>query len=225
MSTAEFTWPSQPSPQLTNALLSLTSSIQRLGLSRAALSSHEVTIKALWGFRDAVGAEISMGSHIWGRELAQLLWDLTFLQQLPSARLGERVEAEDPLARALSRLWLQVGHIRFRCPTHNPVPQLRSSTPEEILTKLTVHVDHTIDQYLLRSQTLLASLLIPITPSQKAIENGNGVPLASTARMKPTVLLPFGAPESDQDFKPAMETVKPSTRFGLLLVGGTAVIQ
>lgn len=53
--------------------------------------------------------------------------------------------------------------------------------------------------------------------------NGNTEIATTTPKMNATALLPFGPPKADQDFQPAIETVKPSTRFGLLLVGSTTM--
>ncbi|KAJ7225342.1 Vps51/Vps67 domain-containing protein [Mycena pura] len=67
--------------------------------------------------------------------------------------------------------------------------------------------------YLARTQTLLATLL-PLQSPMRASES------SSTDKLVP--LLSFGSPAVDQQFQPAVELAKPSSRFGLLLVGTTA---
>ena len=58
---------------------------------------------------------------------------------------------------------------------------------------------------------LLASLL----PVSSATTSRNGTDKLGS-------LLLYGIPLSDKQFKPALELAQPSSRFGLLLVGGTA---
>ncbi|RDB29071.1 Conserved oligomeric Golgi complex subunit 1 [Hypsizygus marmoreus] len=59
---------------------------------------------------------------------------------------------------------------------------------------------------LARTQTLFATLLPGHPPD--AVD-------------KVSALMPFGIPQVDQQFQPAIELAKPTSRFGLLLVGGT----
>ncbi|KAJ7808224.1 hypothetical protein B0H14DRAFT_3482501 [Mycena olivaceomarginata] len=65
--------------------------------------------------------------------------------------------------------------------------------------------------YLARTQTLFAVLLPPQSPMR---------PLNSADKFAP--LLPWGSPALDQQFQPAVELAKASSRFGLLLVGTSA---
>ncbi|KAJ7361559.1 Vps51/Vps67 domain-containing protein [Mycena albidolilacea] len=65
--------------------------------------------------------------------------------------------------------------------------------------------------YLARTQTLFAALLPPQSPTR---------PLNSADKFAP--LLPWGSPALDQQFQPAVELAKASSRFGLLLVGTSA---
>lgn len=64
---------------------------------------------------------------------------------------------------------------------------------------------------LTRMQTLLATLLPP--PSSPA--------LLSDAPDKFAALLPYGIPVLGKQFQSAIDLAKPTSRFGLLLVGGT----
>ncbi|KAF8216035.1 hypothetical protein K438DRAFT_1799963 [Mycena galopus ATCC 62051] len=60
--------------------------------------------------------------------------------------------------------------------------------------------------YLARTQTLFAALLAPQSPMHSAADK----------------FLPWGSPALDQQFHAAVEVAKPSSRFGLLLVGSSA---
>ena len=72
-------------------------------------------------------------------------------------------------------------------------------------------VDASVTDFFSRTQVLLASLL----PVSTQISSKNGTD-------KLAALLSYGVPLSDKQFKPTLELAKPSSRFGLLLVGGTA---
>lgn len=63
---------------------------------------------------------------------------------------------------------------------------------------------------LARMQTLLATLLPPPSPGS-----------LSDAPDKFAALLPYGIPVLGQQFQSAIDLAKPTSRFGLLLVGGT----
>ncbi|KAJ7492446.1 hypothetical protein FB451DRAFT_1502829 [Mycena latifolia] len=65
--------------------------------------------------------------------------------------------------------------------------------------------------YLARTQTLFAALL-PLPSPMRTLDTSD----------KFAPLLPFGSPALDQQFQPAVELAKPSSRFGLLLVGTSA---
>ncbi|KAJ6604838.1 hypothetical protein DFH09DRAFT_898123 [Mycena vulgaris] len=66
--------------------------------------------------------------------------------------------------------------------------------------------------YLARTQTLFAALLPLPSPMRTA----------DTSADKFASLLLFGSPALDQQFQPVVELAKPSSRFGLLLVGPSA---
>jgi len=83
--------------------------------------------------------------------------------------------------------------------------QLRSETT-------LIDLQRTASESLARMQTLLASLLFSAPPLPKS---------SSDASDKFAALLPYGAPVVDQQFQSAVELAKPTSRFGLLLVGGT----
>ncbi|TFK77356.1 hypothetical protein BDN72DRAFT_754821 [Pluteus cervinus] len=68
--------------------------------------------------------------------------------------------------------------------------------------------DSEMPAILLRSQTLLSPLL-PLPP------------LPSKGGVKTSTLLPHGVPAAEQHYQPPFEVAKSTTRFSLLLVGGT----
>ncbi|KAG5650993.1 hypothetical protein H0H81_010293 [Sphagnurus paluster] len=84
--------------------------------------------------------------------------------------------------------------------------RLKDSLPSE-LTLDDLH--RSASESLARTQTLLA-ILLPFRSS---------IPLSESAD-KFSALLPFGIPPVEHEFHPALELAKPTSRFGLLLVGG-----
>jgi hypothetical protein len=82
-------------------------------------------------------------------------------------------------------------------------------------------IEHSIQRYLARSQSLLAPLLQPSLP---VLENGHlEAAMPSKTKTKSSSLLLLGQPEAEHDYRPAMETAKPSARFGMLPVGSTSL--
>jgi hypothetical protein len=74
--------------------------------------------------------------------------------------------------------------------------------------------DSRITEYFSRTQVLLA----PLTPLASV---SAAVPSTKDGHEKLTTLLSHGIPSSETPFLPVLELVKPSSRFGLLLVGNT----
>ncbi|KAK0456031.1 hypothetical protein EV421DRAFT_1749997 [Armillaria borealis] len=68
-------------------------------------------------------------------------------------------------------------------------------------------IERTVSDYIARTQVLFG-ILLRNTPSSLSHSND-----------KLAALLPFGSPLLDQPFQPAIDVAKPSSRFGLLLVG------
>lgn len=71
-------------------------------------------------------------------------------------------------------------------------------------------LDEGVSSYLLRAQNLLATFL---QPPLAFIPYADGEKFGG--------LLPQGVPSTDKQFQPAFTIATPSTRFGLLLVGGS----
>ncbi|KAF8581650.1 hypothetical protein K439DRAFT_1618864 [Ramaria rubella] len=205
----EFSWPSQPSSYLVNAFLSLISSLDCLGLPRVALMNKGIIRKVLQEFQLALMAKVSTNDHTWRWDQVQLLWDLTFLEILSSRQMAPSTTAE-----AGNGLTATLSLLRLR---------LQSVAPKDAFSRLEAHIDRSIHLYLPRSQTLIA----PLITTQTLLgphANGNGAEsIANAPKAKATALLSLGVPESDKDYRPAMETVRPSARFGLLLVGSTGM--
>lgn len=68
-----------------------------------------------------------------------------------------------------------------------------------------------VREFFSRSQLLLAPLL-PLSDAALS-------PSGKEQREKFSTLLAFGIPAAEVQFQPALELAKPSSRFGLLLVG------
>ncbi|KAL6310178.1 hypothetical protein BKA93DRAFT_814474 [Sparassis latifolia] len=87
--------------------------------------------------------------------------------------------------------------------------QLRSKLIEHGASETQLEFDGALSEYLSRTQTLIHPLLPP-SPSP-------------SVKSKSTSLLRHGQPAVEQHVQPVLELVKPSPRFGLLLVGGGTV--
>ncbi|GBE77732.1 hypothetical protein SCP_0106140 [Sparassis crispa] len=87
--------------------------------------------------------------------------------------------------------------------------QLRSKLIEQGASETQLEFDGALSEYLSRTQTLIHPFLPP-SPSP-------------SVKSKSTSLLRHGQPAVEQHVQPVLELVKPSPRFGLLLVGGGTV--
>ncbi|KAF8516129.1 hypothetical protein BU17DRAFT_67552 [Hysterangium stoloniferum] len=200
--TMDFIWPSLPSSELMSSLLFIISSLDSLGLSRTELINQGTVQTTMHDLCSSLAMGVPTEKVAWGREPAHLLWDLIFLQKCLSPSVGKSPTTDN------------FENMATFCSN------LQSVAPEGVFPALLDHIDHTIKQFLLRSQTLLAPLVAEDLSQQNGHENGHA---GAAAKIKSTPLLPFGVPSADQDYRAAVETVKPSARFGLLLVGSTAV--
>ncbi|KAJ7161400.1 hypothetical protein C8R43DRAFT_1063548 [Mycena crocata] len=116
-------------------------------------------------------------------------------------------------AQALCDIALLRRLADLRTPEWEDVCQLLDSKQSSIENSATENGwnDGATD-YLARTQNLFAALL-PVQSPMRALDS-------SADKFAP--LLPFGSPAMDQQFQPAVELAKPSSRFGLLLVGASA---
>jgi len=179
-----------PSTALMRSLISLSTSLQRLGTPRHPSRRDHAANDTLRLFV----AELLRGAEDqpsgWGVHARQALWDLAFLQKLAG-------------------LWTNGWTKTFGLLDEKMV-QLRATVrirPEDIES-----LDLRIAEYFSRTQVLLAAL-IPL-PSTAVVTSKDSHEKLST-------LLPHGIPASETQFLNALEVAKPSSRFGLLLVGGT----
>ncbi|KAF8078884.1 Vps51/Vps67 domain-containing protein [Lyophyllum atratum] len=169
--------PSGPSSDLVQSLLSLSNSIQELGVSPDQSRQRSLVQETLTQFiADFTGDG-------WDWDSVQSLHDVAFLRKLAAAQ-GEGCS---DLSSILE------GRLEENLPADLNLEDLHKSATDSLA----------------RMQTLFATLLPQHPP----------IPLSDSAD-KFSVLLPFGIPPLDQQFQPAVELAKPTSRFGLLLVGG-----
>jgi len=86
------------------------------------------------------------------------------------------------------------------------------------ITTAQLEIDLSIAEHLSRMQILLAPIFPPHAISGPSRE-------ANGKMEKTTSLLRYGAPVLEQQFQPAIDLVKPSSRFGLLLIGANPTVR
>jgi len=172
----------EPSVALIQSLLSLSTSVQQLGLSRDPARRELVAEETLRHFIVNLLHEPDDETKGWEIGGRQALQDLKFLRKFASLwgdRWSETSDLVDEhIARAQKRL------------RHAESDKNNVEDPSE---------------HLIRTQTLFA----PLLPHTSLFSSGG----------KSSVLLPFGTPSLEIQFQAPVELAKPSSRFGLLLVG------
>ncbi|KAJ7040430.1 Vps51/Vps67 domain-containing protein [Mycena alexandri] len=131
----------------------------------------------------------------WKQDGAQALCDIALLRRLADLRTPE---------------WDDVCEL-----LDSKAQQFREQLQQESTSTLTNGWNDGAADYLARTQTLFAALL-PVQSPMRPLDSSH----ATTDKFAP--LLAFGSPALDQQFQPAVELAKPSSRFGLLLVGTSA---
>ena len=115
----DFTWPSQPSYQLSNALFSIISSLDDLGLSRTELIKAGTVDAVLSGFRSAVAEHVLVKEPSWRRADVQLLWDLMLLSHLgdtlPAHDLQQKLEDLERKVKFLPSIRKTPSHTSCSC--------------------------------------------------------------------------------------------------------------
>lgn len=141
----DFPLPSQPSGGLIEALSSLVSATQRLGLARQYLEDLRPVQSAL---KELVDKMSEVGSTTadwqWSPQSAQLLWDLEFVLRIND--VGAHHDAG----------YHQNGSTDA---AHRLLDELQAIVPKSTRTQWHTHVEATIPQQLCRTQILLAPLL------------------------------------------------------------------
>ncbi|KAJ7103347.1 hypothetical protein B0H15DRAFT_926631 [Mycena belliarum] len=173
--------PSTPSSVLVDSLLTLSNSVQQLGVTGEGRNT--VADKTLRLF---ITKWVEDG---WKQDEAQALRDIAFLRRLADLHTPEW----DDVCELLDSKTQQCKEQQNAVAAQNGWN------------------DGATD-YLTRTQTLFAALLPLASPMR--------TPDKSADKFAP--LLPWGSPALDQQFQPAVELAKPSSRFGLLLVGTAA---
>ncbi|KAJ7110035.1 hypothetical protein C8R44DRAFT_986032 [Mycena epipterygia] len=179
--------PSTPSPDLVASLLTLSSSVQELGVSRSRGRQDAVADKTLRLF---ITEWVGDG---WRQDGVQALCDIALLRRLADLRTPQ---------------WEDVCQL-----LDSKAQQCREQLQQDSTSLMANGWNDGAADYLARTQTLFAALL-PLQSPMRAVDH--------SAADKFAPLLPFGSPALDQKFQPAVELAKPSSRFGLLLVGAAA---
>ncbi|KAF5368617.1 hypothetical protein D9758_002268 [Tetrapyrgos nigripes] len=186
------TSPCSPSTHLLQSLLSLAETVQGLGISRTLSEQVELVQQTLLLFIRRLMSDVSFSNEL------QTLYDLAFLKTLANSCTSEPLSSLDDKA------------MQIREKESNSLPT------EAELSKAS-------SECLSRYQLLLASLLVSPTPSLPSPSTSPPVPPpaipTSSSGEKFVTLLQLGTPPVDQEYKVPFDIAKPSSRFGLLLVG------
>ncbi|KAF9074806.1 hypothetical protein BDP27DRAFT_1286851 [Rhodocollybia butyracea] len=187
-----------PSNDLIQSLLSLAEAIQSLGFSRDSSRHIHLADQTLRLFVRR------LLDRNWEHNVAQALHDVAFLRKLAEI-WGPHWSDVRELLDSRTR------HIR---QSHNPYFRLisfQNSVVSDLPTDETLS-SRSAD-YIAKTQTILAAVLpypaknIPVQSSGKSMSSD-----------KFAALLLRGVPSSEQQYRPAVEVAKPSSRFGLLLI-------
>ncbi|KDQ63279.1 hypothetical protein JAAARDRAFT_188871 [Jaapia argillacea MUCL 33604] len=185
--------PSEPSSALMQALFSLSTAILNLGMSHQPEARDRLAGECLRAF--VLRLRESSQEHGWPSERVQSLWDLSFLSKLAALRGFADIAAS------------------FKTKKNQISKAIHTSHKSPV-------TDEEVSEYLSRSQLLLTPLLGPPLPCPPHLLDAKGK--GRDKAEKSTPLLHHGVPTADQPFRLPMDVVKPSARFGLLLVGSTA---
>ncbi|KAH9937287.1 uncharacterized protein B0H18DRAFT_969951 [Fomitopsis serialis] len=184
--------PKRPSAALVQALLSLASSLQDFW---ATIDSErkQLLVGNCVTYFVSRGCKHEIVKKQEPHRQLRLFWDLWFLQHLTTAWDDRDARAQlDDLISDVQEKLLSMGIKGYQ-----------------------LEGDDSISEYLSRMQIILSPLFPPpevrlTTHSAKGKSN------------KSSALLCYAPPAVEQQFQPALELVKPSARFGLLLVGNSA---
>ncbi|GLB35902.1 putative vps51/Vps67 [Lyophyllum shimeji] len=186
--------PSGPSSDLVQSLLALSNSVQEVEVTRNPSRQRSLVQTTVKEFVTVLTGEGWDDNGVQSLHDLAFLWKLADVQGEGSEELRSRLEKR--LEENVSATILIDPHLRLiflQLPAELSLEDLRRSASESLA----------------RMQTLFSTLL----PQHISI------PLPDSAN-KSSALLPFGIPALDQQFQPAVELAKPTSRFGLLLVGG-----
>ncbi|KAF5323366.1 hypothetical protein D9611_005665 [Ephemerocybe angulata] len=183
-----------PSPQCFQSLLSLSDALRDLGVGKHNARHEPVIQTSLRALIDKyLAGEVNELSE-------QSLHDLAFLEAI-SKKYGD--DWEETTRALTSKLTIQERD--------------DGSTIQQIASDVST-IQQIASDVLIRTQTLL-SLLLPCASQIRASSSSSSTATTSKgAGGNQAQLLLFGAPSSKQEYQPALELAKPSSRFGLLLV-------
>ncbi|KAI0719966.1 hypothetical protein C8T65DRAFT_634464 [Cerioporus squamosus] len=195
VTTGDHVAPRLPSPGLLQALLSLSSEMQSLGVCLEDDRRQHRAGSTLRRFIATYLARIQSEPSQLPLSDLQVLCDLAFLQRLNDYWGNDITGVSEQLDACIAR---------------------RSELIADDNTPSQSDLINAARDYLSRTQILLAGLM----PSRHLPSSHPALPTKSE---KPSSLLLYGTPSVEQRFEPAVELVKPPPRFGLLLVGGGTV--
>jgi len=193
----------RPSPGLLESLVSLISATHRLGLSRRQLQEKRVLRDMLEQFSKGCFQLVAVDNLQLFTSTPQRLWDVIFLRCL--CRESGLLETGEEIG---TEIQARVSHYSPSvCPT-NISQQLDTLMGPKLAKTFSSNTESAVSQAFPRFQLLLSPFLIDT-------QNAVTAPNASS-------LLPRGVPASESTAAPTIVLAKPSPRFGLLLVPGSA---
>lgn len=173
--------------------------MQELGIHTNAARLGALTQQTLHHF---VVALVDRTEHAMVQEQSiEVFWDLSFLLLLVGTWDPDMKETQSLLLGSLSR-W--TDQVRMCLMIRTRKVFANDAFPQG----LPPHVRDGLTDWMSRLQVLLGIIL----PSRPSVSAGEG---------KTSSLLHLGPPTVDAQYQQAFELVKPSVRFGLLLVGSS----
>jgi conserved oligomeric Golgi complex subunit 1 len=184
------------SSALTHSLLALSTALQELGIITDSPRRDGIIKQTLYQFLDTLTkGEVHRMEHGHRR-------NILFLQKLLDEWDSNWLESAGPLRAKLKDLTVVCYGVVL---ANRILTNSKAENAENEKDKLS--------SYLAGTQTLLASLFPRVKHEVSAIVKGD----------KKSALLRHGIPTAAQDIQPSIDIVKPSPRFGLLLVGGADI--
>lgn len=193
----------RPSTAVVEALLHLASSLQDFWAAVDPTRKKKLVSESI----------IHLVSRVDATELTeptravQYYWDVRFVRQLLDA--WDLADTQTQLDGQLANLREKVRSLSEVVRLDLTIAQLRSLGVD----RPQVEGDDSIPDYLSRMQVIFAPLFPP--PEVQVTTSAND------KATKSTVLLCYAPPAAEQHFQPALDLVKPSARFGLLLLGSS----
>ncbi|KZS93449.1 hypothetical protein SISNIDRAFT_485695 [Sistotremastrum niveocremeum HHB9708] len=201
--------PSRLSSALSTSLYELNRSCQQLNVSDSSSTVNAFIRDALIQFAELIRPQIQGSEVAWNLHAMQTLVDMRFLQSLCDLWADE------------AEYGTSAG-INLRSTTTDILDKLRSLQTPETIKQLEETIDQVAERSLAASQLTLSFLI----PSSRLVSQSP--PISPTKRSHTKShkgVSPLSIPSTELETTTAIDLVKPSTRFGLLLVGNTRSIS